>query len=128
AFEVISLDPPEKEEAAPAALEPPKKKQKYWYEILAQFLTKNKDAFQDQARPLAPLQPALILEFVRGVQMNSKWILGYGPRRLGPNCIDLPILEPDAPATCFEIHPSADGIMFKTEHSDLVRLNNEAVD
>jgi hypothetical protein len=123
AFEVVSLDSP-KDEPAPE----PKKKQKFWHEILVSFLTKHKDAFKDKARPLAPLEPALILEFVRGVQMNSKWILGYGPRRLGPTCIDLPIWEPGAPATCFEIHPTADGILFKTEHSDLVRLNNQAID
>lgn len=131
AFEVISTDPAK--DASPTEVTPvepakPKKKQKFWYEILIQFLTKHKDVFKDKARTLAPLEPALVLEFVRGVQINSRWIVGYGPRRLGPNCIDLPIWEPGAPNNCFEIHPTADGILFKTEHRDIVRLNNQAVD
>lgn len=112
--------------AAPAPK--PKKRQKYWYEALASFLKTNKDAFKDSTRPLAPLEPAVILEFVRGVQMNSKWILGYGPRKLGAASIDLPIWEPGAPEICFEIQPTADGILFRTEHPDMVLLNNEAVD
>lgn len=123
AFEVISLDAPK--EAEP---EKPKKKQKVWYEILAQFLTQHKDSFKDKARPLSPLEPALVLEFVKGLQTSSRWVVGYGPRRLGPGCIDLPILEPNAPETCFEIHPTNDGILFKTEHSNIVRINNQAMD
>jgi pSer/pThr/pTyr-binding forkhead associated (FHA) protein len=130
-FEVVSTDPEQEAgatEVTPVEIPKPKKKQKFWYDILIQFLTKHKDSFKDKARNLTPLEPALVLEFVRGVQMNSKWIVGYGPRRLGPNCIDLPIWEPGAPANCFEIHPTADGILFKTEHRDVVRLNNQAVD
>lgn len=106
----------------------PKKRQKYWYDALASFLKANKDAFKDGTRPLVPLEPAVVLEFVRGVQMNNKWVLGYGPRKLGPHSIDLPIWEPGAPEICFEIQPTADGILFKTEHPEVVRLNNEAVD
>ncbi len=105
-----------------------KKRQKYWYEALADFLKTNKDAFKDTTRPLTPLEPAVILEFVRGLQMNSKWVLGYGPRKLGPGTIDLPIWEPGAPEICFEIQPTAEGILFKTAHPDVVRLNNEPVD
>src|SRR5262245_4616385 len=38
-FEVISLDPPKEEK---------KRKQKLWYEVLARFLTDNKEKFEDQ--------------------------------------------------------------------------------
>lgn len=108
--------------------EKPKKKQRYWYDVLAEFLSHNRNAFSDKPAALAPLEPALVLEFVRGIQMNSKWILGYGPRRFGPRCIDLPIWEPNAPEVCFEIHPTKDGILFKTDHAGKVRLNDQAVD
>lgn len=128
AFEVFSLDPPKEDTAVKPQAAPVKKKQKYWYEALAQFLTQNKEAFKDKTLPLVALEPALVLEFVRGLQMNSKWILGYGPRKLGPSRIDLPIWEPSAPEVCFEIHPTSDGILFKTDHADIVRLNNQQID
>lgn len=133
-FEVVDLDqkreqatdqPKTKKESAPAR---PKKKHKYWYEALADFLLKNKSVFKDRAVPLTTLDPAVVLEFVRGPQMNSRWVLGYGPRKLGANCIDLPIYEPKAPEVCFELRPSADGIVFKTDHPDVVLLNNEKMD
>ncbi len=125
-FEVFSLDPPKEE--TDIKQEPAKPKKKYWYEALAQFLTQNKDEFKDKTIPLVALEPALVLEFVRGLQMNSKWILGYGPRKLGPTRIDLPIWEPGAPDVCFEIHPTNDGILFKTNHAKVVRLNNQQID
>jgi len=127
---MVRMPVPEKEKGADKEREPekPKKKQRYWYEVLAEFLFNNKDSFKDKTIPLAPLEPALVLEFVRGVQMNSKWILGYGPRKFGPRCIDLPIWEPGAPEICFEIHPTSDGILFKTNHAGKVCVNNEAVD
>ncbi len=127
-FEVFSLDPPKEETKVQPEPSKPKKKHKYWYEALAQFLAQNKDEFKDKTLPLVALEPALVLEFVRGLQMNSKWILGYGPRKLGPSRIDLPIWEPGAPEVCFEIQPTNDGILFKTAHSNIVRLNNQQID
>jgi hypothetical protein len=130
-FEVIDLDEkPARAGEAKIKKDPAKskKKHRYWYEALASFLLKNKSAFKDRAIPLTPLDPAVVLEFVRGPQMNSRWILGYGPRKLGSRCVDLPIFEPEAPDVCFELRPSADGILFKTDHPDVVRLNNEKMD
>lgn len=125
-FEVFNPD--EAKNAPGGRPSKPVKKQKFWYEALAEFLAKNKKPFKDKAIPLAPLEPALVLEFVRGVQMNSKWVLGYGPRKLGAKSVDLPIWEKNAPDVCFEIKPTADGILFSTAHSDIVKLNNQSID
>jgi len=62
------------------------------------------------------------------VQVNSKWTLGYGPRKVGPSVLDLPIWEPGAPAVCFELVPSGEGVVFKTNHPELVRINGEGLD
>jgi hypothetical protein len=108
---------------------PAKKAQRYWHELLAGFMEKNVDTFVDKAlKPVAPLNPALVLDFVRGVQASTRWVVGYGPRKVGPNSMDLPIWEPGAPAECFEIVPTNDGIVFKTSHPELVQLNGQAVD
>ncbi len=104
------------------------KNQRYWYEVLADFINKKADHFRDRPKPLAPLSPALVLEFVRGVQVNSKWVLGFGPRKIGANSLDLPIWEPGAPEICFEIIPTAEGLLFRTDHPEVVKLNGEKVD
>jgi pSer/pThr/pTyr-binding forkhead associated (FHA) protein len=120
--------------AAQAAANPaptPKKKKKtkkYWHEALYEFLEANADKFKDKVKPLTPLEPAVILEFVKGVQVNAKWTLGYGPRKVGSNSFDLPIWEPGAPAVCFELRPTLDGILFTTKHPEIVRINGESVD
>ncbi len=106
----------------------PAKKQRYWYDVLAEYLDKNKDEFEDKPKGLSVLEPALVLEFVRGVQATSKWVLGFGPRKVGAASLDLPIWEPGAPAVCFEILPSSDGLVFKTAHPDIVLLNGAGVD
>jgi hypothetical protein len=119
-FEVLSIIP----EIKPK----PSKNQRYWHEVLAEFLNHYADKFKDRPRPMSPLDPALVLEFVRGTQVNSKWILGFGPRKIGSNSVDLPIWEPGAPAVCFEVLPSHDGLLFRTKHPDIVKLNGEEVD
>ncbi|MGE4131407.1 MAG: FHA domain-containing protein [Bdellovibrionales bacterium] len=117
-------------EAKAGQAEAPKKKakKKYWHQALADFVKRHVDTFKDRPRPVVALQPAIVLEFVRGVQTNSKWVLGYGPRKLGAASLDLPIWEPSVPDICFELQPSSDGIVFKTEHPKLVRLNQKSVD
>jgi hypothetical protein len=137
-FEVVSAPSPSAPEAAEAAAPPAgdeikrpaakKRRQRYWNEVLSEFMAGEVDQFRDRVKPLSPLDPALVLEFVRGVQVNSKWILGFGPRRIGAASLDLPIWEPGAPALCFEILPTHDGLLFKTAHPHLVQLNGEEVD
>lgn len=119
-FLVVSLAQEEKPK--------PAKNQRYWHEIMVDFIGQNADQFKDRVKPVSPLEPALVLEFVKGVQVNSKWTLGFGPRKIGPASVDLPIWEPGAPAICFEILPGPDGLLFKTAHPDIVSLNGEGVD
>lgn len=119
------------EPAATSDAPAPKKKKKtkkYWHEALYEFFEANADEFKDKMKPLTPLEPAVILEFVKGVQVNAKWTLGYGPRKVGSNSFDLPIWEPGAPAVCFELLPTLDGILFTTKHPEIVRINGEGVD
>src|SRR6185312_15422373 len=84
--------------ASPAATPPTPLKKKRWHQILAAFLDKNSDHFVEQKRPLAPLTPAVVLEFMHGMQSKARWVVGYGPRKIGAQVLDLPIWEPGAPA------------------------------
>jgi hypothetical protein len=109
-------------------LPPPAPATKYWYEVLASFIEKNQDQIVNSRKALTPLSPALVLEFQRGAQLNTKWTIGYGPRKIGARCMDLPIFEPDAPDVCFEVIPTPQGVIFKTNHPDKVLLNGKKVD
>jgi pSer/pThr/pTyr-binding forkhead associated (FHA) protein len=117
AFEVVKETPAE-----------PDKKKRFWYDVLAEFLEHNAGAAKDRAVPVSPLKPALVLDFQRGVQVNSRWVIGYGPRKIGSGSLDLPIWEPGAPSVCFEIFPSPDGLVFRTRHPEIVRINGQGVD
>jgi len=133
AFEVIELSEPKADPNADPGFVPVKKKAKKnpprpWNEILTEFVDANTAKFSDREKVLLPLDPGLILEFVRGVQVNAKWILGFGPRQIGPACLDLPIWEPGAPEICFEIHPTDKGLLFRTHHPKLVQLNGQEID
>lgn len=131
-FEVLESPKAARAEAvqplAEAVVPKVKKPPRYWHDVLAEFMEKRLDKFEDKPTSMRPLDPALILEFVRGVQVNSKWILGFGPRRIGAASLDLPIWEPNAPAVCFEISPSPEGLVFSTEHPALVQLNGREID
>ncbi|NJM09838.1 MAG: FHA domain-containing protein [Bdellovibrionaceae bacterium] len=106
----------------------PTKKQRYWHSVLVEFIEEHAAAFKDRVRPVSPLEPALVLEFVRGTKSIRNRILGFGPRKVGSASVDLPIWEPGAPATCFEVLPTPEGLLFKTAHKHIVTLNGEAID
>lgn len=116
------------EEVTLAVKAPPAPPKRYWNDVLTEFLESNLENFGERKRPVSALDPALVLEFVRGLQANSRWVLGYGPRKVGAASLDLPLLEPGVPAVCFELSPSPDGILFKTAHPNLVTVNGEALD
>lgn len=82
---------------------------------------------KDAVRPTAPFSPAILLSFVRGLQVDTQWTLGYGPRKIGRHSVDFPIREPNAPDVCFEILPSPKGPTFRTAHLNYVKLNGKSV-
>ena len=107
------------------AIEP--KKELPWNEILAQFCDQVIPELKDQPRAMAALTPAVRLTFLGGVQSETEWVLGYGPRRAGALSVDLPIFEPGAPEVCFEILPSPEGVTFRTNHPNDVTLNGQPI-
>ena len=130
-FEVLKSSTP----AAPASVDsnpapqPPKKKKPsvHWHEALASSITKRLGGLKDQPQELALFHPAVVLKFVRGPQVDTRWILGFGPRQIGPGSFDLPLWEADLPAICFHLTPSPTGAEFRTDDSNLVRLNGQSV-
>jgi|FLYM01.1.fsa_nt_gi pSer/pThr/pTyr-binding forkhead associated (FHA) protein len=124
-FTVLGTREGQSVEVEPVA-SPPKPSKKRWNEMLAHFLRKSFLHIENQPIPVQPMRPALVLDFLRGPQAETRWVLGYGPRKVGRNSVDLPIYEADASPTCFEVFPSSEGISF-TAHGEEVRLNGERV-
>jgi hypothetical protein len=109
------------------AAQPQAKRAKHWQDVVVDQVTKNIPEIKEEQNILLPLKPAVVLDFIRGGQAETRWILGYGPRKVGARSIDVPVFEPGAPDVCFEILPTSDGIAFKTDHPELVTLNGRNV-
>lgn len=72
---------------------------------------------------LKAFKQPLSLKFIEGVQIDQEFILGYGPRQVGTDVLDIELFEPQAPGLCFEIIPDDFGPRIKT-HDERVLLND----
>ena len=97
-----------------------------WTEILYEHLGSKRRKIKDRPKVVAPFTPPITLTFLRGLQFETSWVLGYGPRKIGAKSIDLPIWEAQAPDVCFEIMPTPQGPGFKTSNSGMVLLNDKS--
>lgn len=99
---------------------------KKWHQLLYEELGKQKFENSPPQKKLKALSPAISLTFITGLQRKTKWTLGYGPRNIGSNSYDLPIIGENIPPVCFSISPSADGTFFQTTHPKKVLLNKHS--
>jgi len=99
---------------------------KKWNDVLGDFATQILAKIENQPKALIALDPPLALSFTRGSQIETRWVLGYGPRKVGAGIADLPIYEPGAPDVCFEVIPTPDGLTFRTDHPNLVLFNGQS--
>lgn len=53
------------------------------------------------------------LSIKQGIQAGTEWTIGYGPRDVGGNSVDLPLLEKGIPAQCFRLLPRPDEVLLK---------------
>lgn len=109
------------------ALPPPAPPEPAWDEALEEFTHSVQNQVRDQNLPLKPLVTAVQLHFFRGLQVETEWVLGYGPRQIGAQSLEFPIYEPGAPAVCFEISADAQGSRYYTDHPRTVLLNGQAI-
>ncbi len=70
---------------------------------------------------------AVQLDFLQGVQAETKVVLGYGPRCAGSEVLDIELQDPLAPDLAFELLPENDQVLFQTDHPKLVLLNDKSV-
>ncbi len=100
-----------------------------WKDVLKKQIPQLKSSNQSRTTLVHAIVPALELHFLEGIQADSKITLGYGPRRVGADSLDVEIYEPHAPDIAFEIFPEKEGCArFRTAHPTQVQLNDQAVE
>ncbi len=82
----------------------------------------------ESSQALQRFSPALKLTFVQGAQSDQEIILGYGPRKAGADCLDIDLLDEDAPKEAFELLPGPGMVEIKISSPDRVKLNNSTLD
>ncbi len=119
-------------EAPKASPEPGREEEderKTWSQVLENYSRDNIRNSEDRPLEVEPFSPRVKLTVFRGIQAETEWELGYGPRSAGRTSLDLPLFESQAPPNkCFEILPSPDGPLFFTKHPREVQINGQAVE
>lgn len=120
------------DEAPPQTDETAVKSQK-WKNILKNRVPQLASSNQINPEIITAFPKIVELIFIQGAQLNQKITLGYGPRRVGRDGLDVEILEPSCPDVAFEIRPEkqtegdpeSTGIAFHTKYPQIVILNGE---
>jgi predicted component of type VI protein secretion system len=97
-----------------------------WRDTVLELAAHSAKKFKYVKREVAPFVPMVRLRFIRGTQSGTEWLLGYGPRAIGSNTVELTLEDPSLPGLCFRLIPHSDGTVFKNE-SD-AKLNGKWVE
>ena len=103
----------------------PKRKASAWDEYLADFAKRAQAKVPNRPVPLAPFDPLLVLTIVRGPQVGTQWIIGYGPREVGQDTLEFHVM--DSPSLAFRVSPRGDLAFYETLQPKQVRLNGSSI-
>lgn len=81
----------------------------------------------EKAREVHPLTPALILDFIQGIQAENEVVLAYGPRVAGMGHLDIDLHEPDCPDRAFEISAGLGVPYLRDLTGGRLKINRESV-
>jgi len=98
-----------------------------WNIELSQWVKKMAPKLSNTPKDVLPFTPAFELYFLKGHQAETRFLLGFGPRTMGPDSYDLPLFEENAPDQTLSFLPDANGVRLVTKHPKKVFLNNKAV-
>lgn len=98
-----------------------------WDQLLYHQLSQKTFANALPSKNIKAFTPMVKLTFITGLQRKTKWTLGYGPRHIGANSYDLPVIGENIPEICFSIMPEKNGPTFQTEHINKVLFNKKSI-
>jgi pSer/pThr/pTyr-binding forkhead associated (FHA) protein len=132
---------PEQKSSPPQTAAEPSVKRASWKPILLDLTSRalrlieaEKTSAGNRTLPqeVMPFRSPINLKFISGPQTGTEWLLGYGPRQIGPDSLDLQLLEAGIPSICFSlisriskttIDQSPIETFFETDFSEIVQLN-----
>jgi len=100
----------------------------FWSELIKNKYQNISQKPDDKPITLQSMVPIIKLQFIKGLQLQTEWHIGYGPRIIGSESTDLKIMEKNAPAICFELVPSEKGVLFQTDHKKIILLNGQPLE
>jgi hypothetical protein len=112
---------------APKQVSQKKPKPLEWDEYFSRFAKRAHEKVNNRPKLMYPFSPLLILTIVRGLQVGTQWVLGYGPRDVGPDSLDFNLFDPNAPPLAFRVSPRGPFAFYETAHPKQVKLNGSAL-
>jgi pSer/pThr/pTyr-binding forkhead associated (FHA) protein len=127
AFAADVIEKPKHSVPLPAAVEPAPRS---WKDLVLSLVENALSSSTTVKREIEAFDPVLKLDFVRGAQTGTQWIVGYGPREVGGGSIDLRLEDPGLPPLCFRLLPHKDGTQIKVQEraKNKLKVNGKKVE
>ncbi|MES2856909.1 MAG: FHA domain-containing protein [Bdellovibrionota bacterium] len=101
-----------------------------WMDIMGGLLERaSGTAKASSPKEFAAFAVPVRLAIRRGSQTGHEWTLGYGPRDVGGNSVDLPLFEKGLPPKCFTLVPEKSDVVLRVAEAaaDRIRVNGKIV-
>ncbi len=102
----------------------PMQNKKTWNQILEDAFLAIRSKVIDEQNPLMPFFRPLRIQITSGPQIDTSWIMAYGPRYVGQGSEDFPIYLDAAPEICFEVVPHSQGVKIINHADNFVFFND----
>jgi pSer/pThr/pTyr-binding forkhead associated (FHA) protein len=105
-----------------------KERRQRWNHILESFSRDSVRGVNSSPKKLEPFHSALKLTFYKGIQAETEWLIGYGPRFVGKKSLDLTLIDEKAPGDIsFSFHPHGETAIFRTPFPKEVKINGSSL-
>lgn len=101
-------------------------KKKTWYQILETAFLQASNAVKEVPADVTPFFKPLRMQIISGPQIDTTWLVAFGPRVVGQGSEDFPIYLEEAPEICFEIVPHSQGVTIVNHAEDFVFFNDSS--
>jgi pSer/pThr/pTyr-binding forkhead associated (FHA) protein len=122
-FKVVELF----KDQAPVVVENSNSSAKDWRSVLKSQIPRLPAQNHTGIVQVLPFSPAVRLSFIEGLQAETSVVLGYGPRQLGADVLDIELQDPESPDIAFELTPDNGQILFSTKYPQKVLLNDQPI-
>ena len=101
-----------------------------WRHTINELASRARQSSAPVQREVLPFPKLIKLKILSGLQTGTEWTIGYGPRDVGHDSIDLPLFEKGLPSQCFRLIPKDQDVYLKVSDSakGKVTINGREID